>query len=436
MIAGLMASAVVPLSAQTWKVVTDPPTAQLYRIAPANQGGSGFVLIGTGTAEFKVKNGDPNTLVVLAEGYAEERHTFLKGEKQPKDKTFPVYLTRRIVSITALPFDAAIFVDGVAQPKLSFVLEVPQGQTLTIDLKKAGFATVRRVYHFERGGEQPPSADRLELKDRVVNLNAPTGAQILRDGVLLGENNVDVIVPLGGCTLARAEMRGWQPAEKRYCFKDGLPVPPISDNVLLTGRTVNVIAPPEAKVFVNQRQAGVGTVGVMVNEGLCVQVRVDQPGLVSETRQYCNQVNVVPPPPEDAVQLMLDDSYPASASTDQANLTVGIEVGKDRTEEAAWKIIAAVVSSSIEALELSDRETGYLRTAWLYKPFAGGRVVIRTRIIVTRQSTDPLRYNIKIASERNKTPGILTRDDENFEPWERLLASFKDIIVELQNRLK
>jgi hypothetical protein len=48
--------------------------------------------------------------------------------------------------------------------------------------------------------------------------------------------------------------------------------------------------------------------------------------------------------------------------------------------------IAAVVSSSIEALELSDRETGYLRIAWLYKPFAGGRVVIRTRIIVELQN--------------------------------------------------
>ena len=85
---------------------------------------------------------------------------------------------------------------------------------------------------------------------------------------------------------------------------------------------------------------------------------------------------------------------------------------------------------------MSDRETGYLRTAWLYKPFANGRVIVRTRIIVTRQSTDPLRHNVKMASERNRLPGVTARDDENFEPWGRLLASFKDTIVEMQNRLK
>ena len=63
-------------------------------------------------------------------------------------------------------------------------------------------------------------------------------------------------------------------------------------------------------------------------------------------------------------------------------------------------------------------------------------MIVRTRIIVSRPSTDPLKYNIKIASERNRTPGITTRDDENFEPWSRLLATYKELLNDIRNRLQ
>ncbi len=431
----LVTLAVAPLSGQTWKVVTEPKTALLYRLPPENQGNA-LIPLGTGAGEFKVRDKDPNTLVVKAEGYAEERHTFIKDEKQPSDKVYNLIMTRRIVTITALPYDATIYVNGDARGQRTLVLEVLAGQTSTVELRKGGFAPLRRTYRFDRGGELPPPTDRLELADRLVNLTAPTGAQIFRDAVRVGEGNIDLVVPRGTCIVAHAEKPGWQPGEKNYCNKEGLPDPPLSDRLTLAGRTVNVNAPPDAKVYVNQKQAGVGTVNVKIAEGTCVAVRIDQAAYVSETRQYCAQDNAPSPPIDDAINLSPDDSYPASSSTDQANVTVTVEVGKGRTEESAWNVLAAIIPTYIEALETTDRSTGYIRTAWQYKPYADGRVIIRTRIIVSRPSTDPLKYNIKIASERNRTPGITTRDDENFEPWSRLLATYKELLNDIRNRLQ
>ena len=57
-------------------------------------------------------------------------------------------------------------------------------------------------------------------------------------------------------------------------------------------------------------------------------------------------------------------------------------------------------------------------------------------MIVKRTSTDPLRYTVKIASERNRAPGISVKEDENFVPWKRLLNTYKDVISELQARLQ
>jgi hypothetical protein len=431
----LAAAAAAPLSAQTWKIVTDPKTAIIYRLPPENQGNA-LILVGTGTGEFKVKDKDPNTLIVHAEGYADERHTFLKGEKQPSDKVFTLILSRRIVTITALPYDATIYVNGEAHGQRTIALEVGQGLTSTVELRKPGFASIRRTYRFDRGGEVPPPTDRIELVDRVVNITGPSGAQILRDGVRIGEGNADLTIPRGGCSVARIETPGWLPAEKSYCNKEGLPDPPLTDRIAQSGRSVNVIAPPDAKVFVNQKQAGTGTVNVKVNDGTCVSVRVDQPAFVSETREYCAQTNAPAPPIDDAVTLLSDDSFPASISSDQANVNITIEVAKERTEESAWKLLSSIVLTHFDILENSDRETGYLRTAWQIKSYADGRVIVRTRIIVKRSSTDPLRYTIKIASERNRIPGITVKDDENFEPWQRLLATYKDVISEMQSRLQ
>jgi hypothetical protein len=62
--------------------------------------------------------------------------------------------------------------------------------------------------------------------------------------------------------------------------------------------------------------------------------------------------------------------------------------------------------------------------------------VVRTRIIVKRQSDSPLRYVVKIVSERNKDGIYSLTEDEAFDAWDRLLNSYKDVISEMQARLK
>jgi hypothetical protein len=87
-------------------------------------------------------------------------------------------------------------------------------------------------------------------------------------------------------------------------------------------------------------------------------------------------------------------------------------------------------------LENSDAQTGYLRTAWQIKTYgANNEVVIRTRIIVKRSSDSPVRYTVKIVSERNRAAGVSVKEDENFFPWDRLLNTYRDVISEMQSRL-
>jgi hypothetical protein len=93
------------------------------------------------------------------------------------------------------------------------------------------------------------------------------------------------------------------------------------------------------------------------------------------------------------------------------------------------------VLSHFDVLENADRETGYLRTAWQSKSYSDGAVVIRTRVIIKRTSSDPLRYTVKLASERSKGAGASVRDDDSFAPWDRVLAGYQGLIGELQAKL-
>jgi len=454
---GMLSLAAVPVSAQTWKIVTEPGTATVFRSPVVNQGDA-LIQLGVGTGEFKVRDHDPNLMIVRADGYREERHTFLKDEKQPKDKTYTVIFTRRVVAVSALPYDAAILVNGEDRGKRSVEVDVEQGQTATVELKKPGFATVRRTYRFERGTELPPVSDRLELTDRLVVVStAPGGGSILRDGTKIGDGTVDVVIPRSACVVVRAEKPGSIPTQdKQYCNKDGSNAPPIQDVLLLSGRVVNVSAPAAAHIFVNEQQAGMGTYGVKVADKTCVNVRIEQVGFIAQRRVYCSHpedANSAVPPIDDPVLLKVDESFSAAVSmqTDQANNNITLEVGMGRDEATAWKLLSSMVLSYFDVLENSDRDTGYLRTAWQPKFFADGTVLIRTRIIVKRSSTDPLRYTVKINSERadgasrsddslaSRGTGasrVSVKDDEKFAPWERLLNTYKEVISEMQSRLR
>src|SRR5262245_30800488 len=64
-----------PARAQTLVIKSVPATAAIYRIRP---GDSTLVPLGTGTAEFKLLDKDPNKVVVRLEGYRDSTASWEK----------------------------------------------------------------------------------------------------------------------------------------------------------------------------------------------------------------------------------------------------------------------------------------------------------------------------------------------------------------------
>jgi hypothetical protein len=426
------------------EITTSPATATIYRIRPQD---NALVPIGVGAAQFELKKDDPNTVVIQQDGFREFQRTFPRdGDYGGTKRQFFLPLTSRIVAITALPYDARILVNGEPAGQRQLEVDVPEGGSTTVELRASGFASVRRVYEWPKGSTNyPPASERLELRDRRVSVSvAPAGTEVFIGDTRLGAGQVDVLVPTGTCVRAKAVKEGWAPVERQYCHKEDVTPPPPADQITLTARVVTVAAPADARVFVNGKLVGTGPVPVRLPEDGCVTVLVQRPAFMPWTHQYCNgtaSTDATTLPISEAVEMSADESWAASEASVQANVNIGIEVGEKYPEERAWRLISAIVLSHFDVLENSDRETGYLRTAWRTKTFEQG-AVIRTRMIVIRVGDNPLRYGVKIVSERLKDRVIvsdrqqMSTEDENFEPWPRLLNTYKDIISEMQSRLK
>ena len=421
-------------AAQTLNIVAVPATATIFRVKVQDQS---LVPLGTGTAKFKLEKNDPNTIVVRQDGFRDGTRSFPKDDNY-KDKEYTIFLSKRVVKFSALPFDANILVNGEVRGRNQIELEVQDGQATTVEVKKTGYATLSRVYRWEKGGEYPPSSDRVELVDRKVSISAgPAGVELFNDDKKIGDADGELIVKRGTCANLRAQKNGWIPVERSYCNKEGMAEPPIADRVALAGRSVAISAPEGAKIFVNQKQAGVGTFAVKINDGSCAKIRVEQVGRLPFAREYCVQDNAPSPPFEESVTLEPDDSFAASSASDQANVQIGVEVGAGKLEDWAWKMLTSVVTEKFDVLESTDAQSGYLRTAWEIKTYGRNNdVVIRTRVFLRRANDVPLRYTVKIESQRNKYAGGSIKDDENFEPWDRILKKYDEIISQMQSRVK
>jgi hypothetical protein len=423
----------------TIDIVATPASATIYRKKVQD---NSLVPIGVGTAKIKLEKNDPNTVVVRQEGFRDSVRSFSSEADYP-DKTFAIFLTKRVVQLTALPYDAKILVNGEFKATRAYEVEVNEGQTTTIEVAKPGFATIKRVYRWDRGGELPPVEDRAELVDRRVSVTTSTdGVELVSNEAKVGDGDLDFIVKRGTCAKLSARKNGWITETKEYCNKDGQPEPPLVDKFVLKGRLVKVTGPEDARIFVNEKAAASGSYAVQVPFGSCVLVRMRQPGYLTFLQEYCAKPNEVEPPLDENVVLRTDGSYAASTASDQANVNFTVEVGKNVKEEQAWKLLASIVLNYFDVLDNSDSQTGYLRTAWQIKSWGQNEVsesVVRTRVILKRVSDLPLRYSLKIVSEKNKD-GLRGRwsvkDDEHFEAWDRILNTYKDLIGEAQSRLK
>jgi hypothetical protein len=189
---------------------------------------------------------------------------------------------------------------------------------------------------------------------------------------------------------------------------------------------------PDAQIYIDGKLMGSGQVEVIVLNNSCVTVRVEKIGFLIETINFCNKKGSAVPPKSYYVQMRRDDAYDASVQTDIANIDIQIKTSKEELQ--AWKLLSQIITSYFDVIEVTDRETGYLRTSWVVQSFQQN--TIRSRVIVKLGNSDPLVYKVKLVSEESRMPGTSVKSDELFREWDRVLRKFENIQEELRSRLQ
>lgn len=201
-------------------------------------------------------------------------------------------------------------------------------------------------------------------------------------------------------------------------------------------KTITVtVDPKDANIYSNGELMGQGSVEIAIQKNDCVKIEVGKTGWLWQSAKFCNGKGYAKPPKSKYFELIKDDAFEASVSgIDIANNDLPVRVRDGLTEEEAWRQIAQIITSYFDIIEVTDRETGYLRTAWHLSSFS--QATIRTRLILKTSSSNPLIFTIKIVSERAVGKGISAKADEKFEEWDRVLRKFSGIIDEVMSRMQ
>jgi hypothetical protein len=195
---------------------------------------------------------------------------------------------------------------------------------------------------------------------------------------------------------------------------------------------------PDAKIFVEGKLVGSGQVDVIIPSYNCLTVRIEKTGYLIGKVEFCNKPGFSPPPKIYQYTLEKDDAYDASTATDISNVDIEIKTNKDQTE--AWKLLSQIITGYFDAIETTDKETGYLRTAWVVKSFK--QSLTRTRLVIKSGNSSKesakagvTNYKVKLISEISTVPNASVKNDEQFKEWDRILRKYKDVISEIQSRL-
>ena len=184
---------------------------------------------------------------------------------------------------------------------------------------------------------------------------------------------------------------------------------------------------PDASITVNGKAAGNGGAEVKLLASSCMKISATKDGFYSKSVEFCNN-GFTKLPKAYFVELEQDAAYEASVKTDIANVDINIRPKKSQLD--SWKAVNSLVLQYIDAIEISDKENFYLRTAWVANTYNSG--IIRTRLIIKSAGSE--QFSIKILSEKGE-PGVSVKDDEKFKERDRVLRKYSKIIEELQNRL-
>ncbi len=191
------------------------------------------------------------------------------------------------------------------------------------------------------------------------------------------------------------------------------------------------VSEPDAKIYVDGKLMGSGQLDITIPAYACVNVKVEKMGYLDGLIEFCNKSNYSPPPKTYFYQMEKDDAFDASEATDVAN--VDIEIKTSKKEDDAWKLLSQIITTYFDVIEVTDKNTGYLRTSWVVQTFK--QKTIRTRLIVKLASTDPLAYKIKLVSELANSNQVSVKSDEMFKEWDRILRKYREVIREAQTRL-
>ena len=208
--------------------------------------------------------------------------------------------------------------------------------------------------------------------------------------------------------------------------------------VLLTGfvsagklksKKIIINTEADALIFVDGKQISTTTTQIKIEPYATVNVRVEKVGYITQERNYINDNNHELPG-TDYIKLEKDDAFESSMMTDLANRDIDIRTSHN--EDDSWKLIARIITNHFDVIQISDKTTGYMCTAWVVKNFKSATV--RSRLIIKTTSNEPLTYKAKLISEIAPS-GTSSSHDENFRVWDRLLRNFENVIPEMQSRL-
>ncbi len=190
---------------------------------------------------------------------------------------------------------------------------------------------------------------------------------------------------------------------------------------------------PDAAIFSNGIKVGTGQAEVVVLSDACVTINIEKVGYQKVEETICNKKGFPKVPQTKYFEMIADPAYDASVQTDMANIDVEIKLNLNRDNVESWKILNQVVTNYFDVIEISDRETGYLRTAWNNQNF--DNATVRTRLIVKIGTLEPLSYKVKLVSEIGEA-GTSVKSDHKFAEWDRVLRTYESVIDQLVSRLK
>jgi hypothetical protein len=189
----------------------------------------------------------------------------------------------------------------------------------------------------------------------------------------------------------------------------------------------------DARIIIDGKILGTGNLKVKVPRESCVLVRIEKLGYLSSEQNYCNKKGITKPPRSQFFQMKKDDAIEASLKTDQANIDFSIKVNEKYSLKDSWRLLTQVITDYFDAIEISDQETSYLRTAWTVQSYSQN--TIRSRAIIKLGNVSPYTIKIKLVSEYLGETSTSPKSDEKFREWDRILRRYQNLISDIQTRV-